>query len=99
LAAALETVGEYRVVGGALVEMDTGVDSARHGDSGRWRRFFAADVEMLAEGHDPAAHDAVSPFITLATVAMVVLRSLFHSRPRFLPGGKRLQGACRSIPA
>ena len=61
-AAALEIVGEHRAVGGVLIEMDMGVDPARHGDEAGRIDLLLALVEMLAQRHDPAAHDADIPF-------------------------------------
>ena len=57
-AAALEIVAEHRAVGGVLVEMDMGVDAARHGDQAGGVDLLLALVELLAQRHDPAAHDA-----------------------------------------
>ena len=57
-AAALEIVAEHRAVGGVLVEMDMGVDAARHGDQAGGVDLLLALVQPLAQGHDPAGRDA-----------------------------------------
>ena len=65
---------EHRAVGGVLVEMDMGIDAARHGDQAGGVDLLAALVEPLAQRHHPAARMPMSPFTTSEAVAMVVLR-------------------------